>query len=122
MKPPESVQPTVPSAHIGDWHAQAPRAQTHYGQAAQTSSDSFFSSSSSSSSSSFESGFLVSSSAFFASSSSFFMAFSTSLNSFHFFAKLSASTLSSVMMMLSKMVLPFTCHRSKPMKLKSANL
>merc|ERR1712014_384620 len=84
------------------------------------STDSVLSSSSSSSSSSLSSSFF--SSAFFASSSSFFLAFSTSLRAFHFFAKASASDLSSVMMTLSKMVPPLTCHKSKPMKLKSSYL
>merc|ERR1712217_960848 len=90
-----------------------------------TSSDSFSSpsspaSSSSSSSSSFSSSFL--SSVFFESSSSFFLLFSTSLRSFHFFKKLSASALSSVMMTLSKIVPPFPCHKSKPRKPKSSYL
>merc|ERR1712032_1005213 len=82
------------------------------------SSASFFSSSSSSSSSSFSS--FLSSAAFLLSSSSFFLAFSTSLNAFHFFANVSASALSSVTIMLSKMVPAFTCHKSKPRKPKSA--
>merc|ERR1712008_673216 len=84
---------------------------------------SFFSPSSSSSSaslSSLASSFL--SSAAFASSSSFFVLFSTSLKAFHLFAKASASALSSVMMTLSKMVPPLTCHRSNPTKPMSSNL
>ena len=53
--------------------------------------------------------------------SSFFLAFSTSLSAFHLARNLSASATSSVMITLSKMVLPFTCssavsetHREKP--------
>merc|ERR1712232_1498473 len=72
----------------------------------------------SSSSSSSSSAFLVS--AALESSSFFFSAFSCSLSSFHIFAKLSASALSSVMMKLSKMVPPFPCHRSSPTKPKSS--
>merc|ERR1719291_608698 len=83
------------------------------------SSDSFLSSSSSSSSAS--SSFFFSSS-FFVSSSFFFSAFSISLKAFHLAAKASASALSSQMMTLSKIVPPFTCHRSKPMNPKSAYL
>ena len=41
--------------------------------------------------------------------SSFFLAFSTSLSAFHLARNLSASATSSVMITLSKMVLPFTC-------------
>merc|ERR1712154_233165 len=52
----------------------------------------------------------------------FFFSFSTSLNAFHLAAKLSASALSSVMMILSKIVPPFTCHKSKPMNPKSSYL
>merc|ERR1712183_626507 len=85
----------------------------------QTSSSALSASSASSSASS-SSSFL--SSAFLASSSSFFLLFSTSLNSFHFFANLSASTLSSVRMMLSNMVPPLTCHKSNPRKPKSEYL
>merc|ERR1712040_10231 len=76
-----------------------------------TSSVSFLSSSSSSSSSSFSA--FLSSSAFFASSSSFFLVFSTSLKSFHFLAKASASATSSVTITLSKIVPALTCHKSK---------
>merc|ERR1712137_1328215 len=85
----------------------------------QTSSSALSASSASSSASSSSSFF---SSAFFASSSSFFLLFSTSLNSFHFFANLSASALSSVRMMLSNMVPPLTCHKSNPRKPKSEYL
>merc|ERR1712187_988865 len=84
------------------------------------SSESFLSSSSSSSSSSASS--FLESSAFLESSSSFFFAFSTSLRSFHFFAKASASALSSVIMTLSKIVPPLPCHKSKPRKPKSSYL
>merc|ERR1719482_876229 len=83
-----------------------------------SSASSFFASSSSSSSSS--SFFL--SSVFLESSSSFFLVFSTSLRAFHFLANVSASATSSVIMTLSKIVPPFTCHRSKPIKPKSAYL
>merc|ERR1712170_185501 len=76
--------------------------------------------SSSLSESSSSSSFL--SSAFLESSSSFFFVFSTSLSSFHFLAKASASDTSSVMITLSKIVPPLTCQRSKPMKPKSAYL
>merc|ERR1719453_2195782 len=84
------------------------------------SSDSFLSSASSSSSSA-SSSFFVSSS-FLVSSAFFFSAFSCSLNVFHLAAKASASALSSQTMMLSKMVPPFTCHKSKPMKPKASYL
>merc|ERR1719247_4039209 len=84
------------------------------------SSDSFLSSSSSSSSSASSSFFF--SSSFFAPSSFVFSAFSCSLSAFHLAAKASASALSSQTMTLSKIVPPFTCHRSKPMKPKSAYL
>merc|ERR1719247_595933 len=84
------------------------------------SSDSFLSSSSSSSSSASSSFFF--SSSFFAPSSLVFSAFSCSLSAFHFAANESASALSSHTMTLSKIVPPFTCHRSKPMKPKSAYL
>merc|ERR1719388_780537 len=57
-----------------------------------------------------------------ASSSSFFLAVSTSERAFHLAAILSASATSSVIMTLSKIVPPFTCHRSKPMKPKSSYL
>merc|ERR1712151_1112136 len=79
------------------------------------------SSSSSSSPSSSSSSFFASS-AFFASSSSFFLAASMAFNAFHLAANVSASDLSSVMMILSKIVPLFTCHRSKPMNPKSAYL
>merc|ERR1712039_1018790 len=88
------------------------------------SSVSFLSSSSSdssSSSSASDSSFLASW-AFLASSSFFFSSLSTSLRSFHFLTKASASAASSVMITLSKMVPPFTCQRSKPMKPKSSYL
>merc|ERR1719188_1544564 len=90
--------------------------------AAYISSDSFFSSSSSSSLSSSSASSFFDSSTFFASSSSFFLAFSTSLRSFHFFTKTSASANSSVIMIESNMVPPFTCHKSKPTKPKSSYL
>merc|ERR1712110_201545 len=82
------------------------------------SSDSFFSPSSSSSSSSFSS--FLSSAAFLASSSSFFLACSTSLKAFHFFAKASASALSSVTITLSNIVPALTSHKSNPRNPKSA--
>merc|ERR1712050_381146 len=62
----------------------------------------------------------LSSAAFLASSSSFFLACSTSLKAFHFFAKASASALSSVTITLSNIVPALTCHKSKPRKPKSA--
>merc|ERR1712070_116464 len=80
-----------------------------------------FAASSASSSSASSSSFVLSSD-FFDSSSSFFLLFSTSLSAFHFLAKVSASALPSVMMMLSKIVPPFTCHKSKPRKPKSLYL
>merc|ERR1712039_990331 len=87
------------------------------------SSVSFLSSSSSeSSSSSVSDSSFFASSAFLASSSSFFFSFSTSLRSFHFFTKASASATSSVMITLSKIVPPLTCQRSKPIKSKSSYL
>merc|ERR1719217_1443029 len=84
------------------------------------SSDSVLSSASSSSSSASSSFFL--SSSFFASSAFFFSAFSVSLRAFHFAAKASASALSSHTITLSKMVPPLTCHKSNPIKPKSAYL
>merc|ERR1719326_1904673 len=83
------------------------------------SSDSFFFSSSFFEESS--SSFFFSSS-FFEESSFFFSSFSTSLIAFHFAANESASALSSHTITLSKMVPPFTCHKSKPMKPKSGKL
>merc|ERR1719221_1853179 len=79
--------------------------------------ESFSSSSSSSASSSF-----FFSESFLESSSFVFSAFSNSLRAFHFAAKASASALSSQTITLSKIVPPFTCQRSKPMKPKSAYL
>merc|ERR1712083_836039 len=84
------------------------------------SSASFLSASSSSSSSASSSFFF--SASFLVSSSFFFSVFSTSLSAFHFAARASASALSSQTMILSKIVPPFTCQRSKPMNPKSANL
>merc|ERR1719247_3853185 len=84
------------------------------------SSDSVLSSVSSSSSSASSSFFL--SSSFFASSAFFFSAFSVSLSVFHFAANTSASAISSQTITLSKIVPPLTCHRSNPMKPKSAYL
>merc|ERR1719148_200151 len=86
------------------------------------SSDSLDSSSSSSSSSDESVSAFLSSSDFLASSSSFFFDFSSSLSVFQKFAKASASEASSVMITLSKMVPPLTCHRSNPMKPKSSYL
>merc|ERR1719424_70792 len=81
------------------------------------SSDSALSSSASSSSSPLSASAL---SAFLASSSSFFLAVSTSFRAFHFLANSSASATSSHKMMLSKIVPPFTCHKSNPKNPKSA--
>merc|ERR1712037_229111 len=96
--------------------------QLHISSDSLPSSASISSSSSSASSFFFSSAAFASFSAFLASSSFFFLVFSTSLKSFHFFAKLSASALSSVMITLSKIVPPFTCHKSKPIKPKSSYL
>merc|ERR1711939_1193301 len=102
-------------------HIQKPRGLHQHIQKAHISSDSFLSSASSSSSSSASSSFFFSSS-FFDSSCFFFSAFSTSLIAFPFSANTSASAASSQTMTLSKIVPPLTCHKSKPMKPKSACL
>merc|ERR1711959_496421 len=93
----------------------------NFSSSAHMSSDSFLSSASSSSSSSASSSFFLSSS-FFVSSSFFFSAFSCSLRAFPFAANASASALSSQTITLSKMVPPFTSHKSKPMKPNSSYL